>query len=97
MGEFGRTYDGNDHYARAWTTAFAGAGVRGGRVIGRTDNRGLHVQDRPVKVPDFVATILKTLGINHTRRIHGRGRPLGLAGGERNPRGGLCSEDSLAP
>ena len=85
MGEFGRTYDGNDHYARAWTTAFAGAGVRGGRAIGRTDNRGLNVQDRPVKVPDFVATILKTLGINHNRRIHVRGRPIGLVDGESRP------------
>jgi hypothetical protein len=85
MGEFGRTYDGNDHYARAWTTAFAGAGVRGGQVIGRTDNRGMNVQDRPVRVPDFVATILNTLGINHTRRTHVRGRPIGFVDGEARP------------
>jgi hypothetical protein len=85
MGEFGRTYDGNDHYARAWTTAFAGAGVRGGRAIGRTDNRGLNVQDRPVRVPDFVATILKTLGIDHTRRTRVLGRPIGLVDGDANP------------
>ncbi len=85
MGEFGRTYDGNDHYARAWTTCFAGTGVRGGQVIGRTDNRGMTVQDRPVRVPDFVATILKTLGVNHTRRVHVRGRPIGLVDGEARP------------
>jgi hypothetical protein len=85
MGEFGRTYDGNDHYARAWTTCFAGAGVRGGQVIGRTDNRGMTVQDRPVRVPDFAATILKTLGVNHTRRTNVRGRPIGFVDGTARP------------
>lgn len=85
MGEFGRTYDGNDHYARAWTTAFAGAGVRGGRVIGRTDRRGMTVEDRPVKVQDFAATILKTLGINHTRRHRVRGQPIGFVDGDAAP------------
>jgi hypothetical protein len=43
------------------------------------------VQDRPVKVPDFVATILQTLGINTTRRTWVRGRPIGLVDGECNP------------
>jgi hypothetical protein len=85
MGEFGRTYDGNDHYAKAWTTCFAGGGVRGGQVIGRTDRRGMTVEDRPVRVPDFVATILKTLGINHTRRTHVRGRPIGFVDGDARP------------
>ena len=85
MGEFGRTSNGNDHYAKAWTTAFAGAGVRGGQAIGRTDNRGMTVQDRPVRVPDFVATILKTLGVNHARRTHVRGRPIGFVDGTARP------------
>jgi hypothetical protein len=85
MGEFGRTYDGNDHYAKAWTTVFAGGGVRGGQVIGRTDRRGMTVEDRPVRVPDFVATILKTLGVNHTRRTHVRGRPIGFVDGDARP------------
>jgi hypothetical protein len=85
MGEFGRTYDGNDHYARAWTTAFAGAGVKGGQVIGRTDRRGMTVEDRPVKVADFAATIFKTLGINYTQRHTVRGRPIGLVDGTARP------------
>lgn len=85
MGEFGRDYTGNDHYAKAWTTAFAGAGVRGGQVIGRTDRRGMTVEDRPVKVPDFIATILGTLGIDPTRRTRVRGRPIGVVDGEANP------------
>ncbi len=85
MGEFGRDSTGNDHYARAWTTCFAGAGVRGGRVIGRTDRRGMTVEDRPVSVPDFGATIFKTLGINYRRRNWVAGRPIGLVDGEARP------------
>ncbi len=85
MGEFGRTYDGNDHYAKAWTTAFAGAGVRGGQVIGKTDAKGMTVQDRPVTVHDFVATIYKTLGINYTKKNWVKGRPIGLVDGEAKP------------
>ena len=85
MGEFGRTSNGNDHYARAWTTIFAGAGVRGGRAIGRTDPRGMTVEDRPVSVADFGATIFKTLGINYRRRNHVAGRPIGLVDGDARP------------
>jgi uncharacterized protein (DUF1501 family) len=85
MGEFGRDYTGNDHYARAWTTAFAGAGVRGGQVIGRTDRRGMTVEDRPVKVADFVATIYQALGIDTARKNWVRGRPVGLVDGDVKP------------
>jgi hypothetical protein len=85
MGEFGRTPDGNDHYAKAWTTAFAGAGVRGGRAIGRTDEKGRTVEDRPVTVHDFVATIYKTLGIDYTKKTRVKGRPIGLVDGEAKP------------
>lgn len=85
MGEFGRDYSGGNHYARAWTTCFAGGGVKGGQVIGRTDNRGMTVVDRPVKVNDFVATIFTALGINHTQRTWVKGRPVGFVDGEPNP------------
>jgi hypothetical protein len=85
MGEFGRTSNGNDHYAKAWTTAFAGAGVRGGQVIGRTDARGQTVEDRPVGVADFVATIFDTLGIDHRKKVRIQGRPIGLVDGEAKP------------
>lgn len=68
MGEFGRTPKfkgkGRDHYAKAWSTVFMGAGVRGGQVIGRTDSVGAIVEDRPVSVPDFMATICEILGVS---------------------------------
>ncbi len=85
MGEFGRTYNGNDHYARAWTTAFAGGGVKGGQVIGRTDAKGQTVEDRPVKVADFAATILNTLGIDYTKKTTVGGRPIGFVDGDVKP------------
>lgn len=78
MGEFGRDSSGNDHYARAWTTVFAGGGVKGGQVIGRTDRRGMTVEDRPVSVSDFGATIYQGLGIDYKKRNWVAGRPIGL-------------------
>jgi hypothetical protein len=76
MGEFGRDFSGGNHYAKAWTTAFAGGGVVGGRVVGKTDDRAMTVVDRPVKVGDFVATIYKALGIDHSKELTVGGRPV---------------------
>jgi len=68
MGEFGRTPKfkgkGRDHYAKAWTTMFMGAGVKGGQVIGRSDKIGATVEDRPVAVQDFMATICGIMGVD---------------------------------
>src|SRR5262245_37620879 len=68
MGEFGRTPHvnltaGRDHYPQAFTVALAGAGVRGGQVIGATDPRGIEVADRPVSVSDLFCTFCRALGI----------------------------------
>jgi Protein of unknown function (DUF1501) len=69
MGEFGRTprvnlTAGRDHYPQAFNVALAGAGVRGGRVVGATDKEGIEVTDRPVSVPDLFCTFCKALGID---------------------------------
>jgi len=85
MGEFGRDYSGNNHYAKAWTTCFAGGGVQGGRVIGKTDAKGMTVVDRPVKTCDFAATILNALGVDSTKKVRVKGRPLGFVDGEAKP------------
>lgn len=73
MGEFGRTPKfkgkGRDHYAKAWTTMFLGAGIQGGQVIGRTDATGATVEDRPVSVQDFMATICGILGVDIEKEI----------------------------
>ncbi|HEX3997246.1 MAG TPA: DUF1501 domain-containing protein [Pirellulales bacterium] len=81
MGDFGRTPDikgtGRGHWPRAWTTLLAGAGLKTGQVVGRTDRRGAAVEERPVSATDFLATICKALGIDYTQEFRTRsGRPM---------------------
>lgn len=87
MGDFGRTpkintrgeKPGRDHYPRAWTSWMAGGGVKGGRVIGRTDKVGGTVEDRPIAVIDFMATVCTLMGIDPTKQIQTSiGRPIRL-------------------
>jgi hypothetical protein len=83
-GEFGRkpTRDrngyenpGRDHNARAFTVWLAGGGVKGGLVYGATDQFGAEAVKDKVHVHDLHATILRTLGFDHTKltyRFNGR-------------------------
>jgi hypothetical protein len=84
-GEFGRTpmnearngskFLGRDHHPRAFTMWLAGAGIRPGVTIGRTDELGYNVVDDPIDVHDLHATMLRLLGIDHeklTYRFQGR-------------------------
>lgn len=69
MGEFGRTPRinkdaGRDHWGRAGSMLFAGAGVRGGQVIGATDKEGAFVTERPVRPADVAWTVFESLGID---------------------------------
>ena len=68
--EFGRTpaaqgTDGRDHHPHAFSVWLAGGGVRGGMTYGQTDEFGYYVQDNQVTMPDFHATILHLLGLDH--------------------------------
>ena len=57
--------------------ALAGAGVRGGRVVGATDKEGIEVVERPVSVPDLFCTFCRALGINPREENQSNvGRPL---------------------
>jgi hypothetical protein len=78
MGEFGRTPGhGKNHFAKAWTTVLAGAGIKAGQVIGKTSANGNEVAQRPISAPDFLATVCKALGIDHTKNYQARGgRPM---------------------
>jgi uncharacterized protein (DUF1501 family) len=83
MGDFGRTPDvrgdGRGHYPAAWTTLLAGAGLKTGQVIGKTDAKGGTVVERKVGINDFLATICRALGIDHTKEYDTRsGRPIRL-------------------
>jgi hypothetical protein len=87
MGEFGRMprinlTAGRDHYPQAWNIALAGAGVRGGQVIGATDKDGVEVVERPVSVPDLFCTFCKALAIDPRKENQSNvGRPLPIVEG----------------
>ena len=66
--EFGRTPDinqnsGRDHYPLAYSTVFAGGGVKGGFVYGATDKDGRRVADKQASPLDFQATIGHAMGL----------------------------------
>ncbi len=83
-GEFGRkpTKDrnggenpGRDHNAKAFSVVLAGGGIKGGQVYGATDEFGAAAVKDKVHVHDLHATILQTLGFDHTKltyRYNGR-------------------------
>jgi hypothetical protein len=70
-GEFGRTPTGQngkgrDHSPRGFTTWLAGGGVKGGQVVGATDDFGYAAVENKVHVHDLHATILRLMGLDHT-------------------------------
>jgi hypothetical protein len=85
MGEFGRTPQingqrGRDHYPNAWSTVIGGGGVKGGQAYGKTSKDGTTVEENSVNVPNFIATICKALGLDHTKQnMSNVGRPIRLA------------------
>ena len=76
-GEFGRTvYSqgkltetnyGRDHHPRNFTMWLSGGGIKGGQVIGETDDFSYNITKDPVHVHDLQATILHCLGVDHQR------------------------------
>jgi hypothetical protein len=81
-GEFGRSPKinpdgGRDHWAPAASLLFAGAGVRGGNVVGSTDKQGGYVTRRPVAPADVAFTLFDCLGIDPRKQIRAPdGRPI---------------------
>jgi hypothetical protein len=70
--EFGRTpaaqgTDGRDHHPHAFSVWLAGGGIKGGMTYGKTDDFGYYVAEHKVTMPDFHATILHLLGLEHTQ------------------------------
>src|SRR5207249_3427737 len=83
MNEMGRTPrfqgDGRGHWGRAYTNFFAGAGLKRGTVIGRTDRIGATVIDRPLTAKDILATIYHLIGITPNTTLPDRlNRPVSL-------------------
>jgi hypothetical protein len=86
LSEFGRTplgenrpgftsVSGRDHHPFAFSIWLAGGGIKGGQVIGKTDEIGWNVVEDPIHVHDLHATILHLFGFDHTKltyRFQGR-------------------------
>lgn len=82
-GEFGRTPKintervGRDHYPRAMFMLMAGGGVRGGQVIGASNDKGTEPEDVGYSPDDVAASFYHCLGIDHTKEYHTTtGRPV---------------------
>ena len=84
-GEFGRTprinrNAGRDHWGPAFTVAIGGGGIRGGRVVGRSDARAEKPAENPYGPEDLAATMYHLLGIDPDREFHTpEGRPVKIA------------------
>jgi arylsulfatase A-like enzyme len=101
-GEFGRTpmgqapnpnnpseFLGRDHHPNAYSIWLSGGGIKGGQTVGETDELGFHVIKDRVHVHDLQATILRLLGIDHTKltfRYQGRDFRLTDVAGEVIPK-----------
>lgn len=79
-GEFGRTPmgqlervdedPGRDHHPNCFSVWLAGGGVKGGQVIGKSDELCLNTAEDRVHIHDLQATILHCVGMDHTRLTH---------------------------
>jgi hypothetical protein len=82
MGEFGRTpkingSKGRDHWASSWATVLAGGGIKGGQAVGKTSKDGMTVEERPVSVVDFLATVGQAVGLDIKKQNPSNvGRPI---------------------
>ena len=89
--EFGRTPKinknaGRDHYPSCYSVAFAGAGIKGGQVYGKSDKSGSEPAENACGPADLHATIFEAFGIHHKTTITDRlGRPFPISDGEPLP------------
>jgi hypothetical protein len=85
LGEFGRTpkvnpAGGRDHHPGAWTILMGGGPLKGGIVVGETDEHAYAPKSRPVTPGEVAATIYKGLGLDPHKELPGpQNRPLPLA------------------
>jgi uncharacterized protein (DUF1501 family) len=88
MAEFGRTpkfnaRGGRDHWGHVFSIALGGGGIRGGQVIGASDEQAAWPVSRIVRPQDVTATIFHTLGYApHTEILNSQGRALPISRGE---------------
>ena len=84
MGEFGRTpkvnpAGGRDHWPQCWTMMMGGGGIKGGQVVGASDDIGATPKDRPTTPGQIAATIYQALGVPLELELPGaQNRPIPL-------------------
>ena len=84
MGEFGRTpvingQTGRDHWSDAFAALLAGGGIGRGRAVGKSDDKGEKVAERPITIPELYATLLACSGIESGHQFRTpEGRPIRL-------------------
>lgn len=86
--EFGRPPEfdaggGRGHQSRGYTMVLAGGGLRHGVVVGQTDELSKKIVERPVTIPDFLATICAAMGIDPTKELYDGPRPVPITDGGR--------------
>lgn len=82
MGEFGRTpkinpAGGRDHHPGVWTILMGGGPIRGGRIVGESDELGYIPKVRPTTPAEVAATLFHGLGLDYHRELPGpQNRPI---------------------
>jgi len=76
LAEFGRSpkinsAGGRDHWPQCWSVYFAGGGLQGGRVVGKSDAEGAFPVERPTQPAEIVATIYRSLGLKTDHTLPG--------------------------
>ena len=84
--EFGRPaqFDaggGRGHHSKCFTMLLAGGGLNHGRAIGGSDELAMVIEERPVSVPDFLATMCCALGIDPGKELFAGNRPVPVTDG----------------
>jgi uncharacterized protein (DUF1501 family) len=85
LGEFGRTpkinpAGGRDHHPGVWTILMGGGPIKGGRIVGESDELGYVPKSRPVTPAEVAATLFQGLGLDPHKELPGpQNRPLPLA------------------
>jgi hypothetical protein len=91
MGEFGRTpkinpAGGRDHWPQCWTMMMAGGGIKGGQIVGSSDEIGAYPKDRPTTPAEIAATVYRALDIDIDTELPGlQGRPIKVVDHGVNP------------
>ena len=75
-GEFGRTprinpAGGRDHWPACWSMLMAGGGIRGGQVVGESDETASAPRNRPITPPEVAATVYHALGVDLVTELPG--------------------------